>query len=340
MCLIHGLKARGKFTIMTDSKDKILNVNNLRVWFSTKKGPLKAVDGVSFDVRKGEVVGIIGESGSGKTVTALSLLQLVPFPGRVVGGSITFRGTDLLSLDETEMQNIRGNKISMIFQDPMTSLNPSMTVGRQVAESYVLHKKRPWKQAIDSAISILEEVKIPSPKIRSREHPHEFSGGMRQRVMIAMALACEPELLIADEPTTALDVTIQAQILDLIRETRKTRNMSIIYITHALGVVAEICDRVNVMYAGSIVESADVDDILRQPLHPYTQGLLECVPQVGQFSRLKPLPGAPPVLTAEDDKGCPFRDRCFAVMDKCAFEKPPQLNIGSNHKVSCWMVKA
>lgn len=324
---------------MVDSNDTILDVQNLRVWFFTKKGQLKAVDGVSFDVRKGEIVGIIGESGSGKTVTALSLLQLVPFPGRVVDGSIKFRDIDLLSLDEIEIQSIRGNKISMIFQDPMTSLNPSMTVGRQVAESYVLHKKTSWKRAIDSAKSILGEVKIPSPKIRANEYPHEFSGGMRQRAMIAMALACTPELLIADEPTTALDVTIQAQILDLIRETRKKREMSIIYITHALGVVAEICDKVNVMYAGSIVKSAEVFDILKKPLHPYTQGLLECVPRVGKFSKLKSLPGAPPVLTVDDDRGCPFKDRCFAVMEKCEIEKPPLVDVGSNHKVCCWMVK-
>jgi oligopeptide/dipeptide ABC transporter ATP-binding protein len=325
---------------MADSNDTILDVNDLRVWFSTKKGQLKAVDGVSFNVRKGEVVGIIGESGSGKTVTALSLLQLVPFPGRVVSGSIKFRDIDILSLDKTEIQNIRGNKISMIFQDPMTSLNPSMTVGRQVGESYVLHKNFSWKRAIDTAKLILGEVKIPSPKNRANEYPHEFSGGMRQRAMIAMALACAPELLIADEPTTALDVTIQAQILDLIRETRKKRDMSIIYITHALGVVAEICDRVNVMYAGSIVESASVNDILKKPLHPYTQGLLECVPRVGKFSKLKPLPGSPPVLTVEDDIGCPFKDRCFAVMDQCELEKPPQVDVGSEHKVCCWMVKA
>ena len=323
---------------MADSVDTILDVKNLHVSFFTKEGQLKAVDGVSFDVREGEVVGIIGESGSGKTVTSLSLLQLVPFPGRVVGGSITFRDIDLLSLDETEIQSIRGNKISMIFQDPMTSLNPSMTVGRQVAESYVLHRKTAWKHAIESAKTILGEVNIPSPEIRGNEYPHQFSGGMRQRSMIAMALACEPDLLIADEPTTALDVTIQAQILELIRETRKKRNMSIIYITHALGVVAEICDRVNVMYAGSIVESAHVGDLLKQPQHPYTQGLLACVPRVGQFSRLKSLPGAPPVLTVEDDKGCPFKDRCFAVMAKCEYEKPTLVEVSPHHKVSCWMV--
>jgi oligopeptide/dipeptide ABC transporter ATP-binding protein len=325
---------------MSNAIDTILEVNDLRVWFFTNRGQLKAVDGVSFDVRKGEVVGIIGESGSGKTVTSLSILQLVPFPGRVVSGTIKFRDVDLLSLDKTEIQNIRGNKISMIFQDPMTSLNPSMTVGRQVAESYVLHKKSPWKKAIESAKSILGEVKIPSPENRLNEYPHQFSGGMRQRGMIAMALACEPELLIADEPTTALDVTIQAQILELIRETRKTRNMSIIYITHALGVVAEICDRVNVMYAGSIVESAEVGDLLKQPLHPYTQGLLECVPRVGQFSKLKPLLGTPPVLTEEDKMGCPFRDRCYGVIDKCEVEKPQLLENGSDHKVSCWLVES
>jgi oligopeptide transport system ATP-binding protein len=324
---------------MSDAVETILDVNDLRVWFFTNRGQLKAVDGVSFDVRKGEVVGIIGESGSGKTVTSLSMLQLVPFPGRIVSGTIKFRDVDLLSLDKKEIQNIRGNKISMIFQDPMTSLNPSMTVGRQVAESYVLHKKFTWKKAIDSAKSILGEVKIPNPEDRVDEYPHQFSGGMRQRGMIAMALACEPEILIADEPTTALDVTIQAQILELIRETRKKRDMSIIYITHALGVVAEICDRVNVMYAGSIVESAEVRDLLNQPLHPYTQGLLDCVPRVGQFSRLKPLFGTPPVLTVEDYIGCPFKDRCYAVMDKCEVEKPQFLDVGSNHKVGCWLVE-
>jgi oligopeptide/dipeptide ABC transporter ATP-binding protein len=324
---------------MSEAADLILDVKDLRVWFFTKRGHLKAVDGVSFDVRKGEVVGIIGESGSGKTVTSLSLLQLVPYPGRVVDGSIHFHDIDLLKLDESEIQDIRGNKISMIFQDPMTSLNPSMTVGRQVAESYVLHKKFTWKRAIDSAISILGEVKIPSPENRINEYPHQFSGGMRQRGMIAMALACEPELLIADEPTTALDVTIQAQILELIRETRRKRDMSIIYITHALGVVAEICDRVNVMYAGNIVESAEVDVLLKEPLHPYTQGLLDCVPRVGHFSKLKPLLGTPPVLTVEEERGCPFKDRCYAVMPKCEDENPPQIAVGPDRRVSCWLVE-
>ncbi len=321
---------------MDSHNEAILKVRDLRVWFFTTHGRLKAVDGVDFDVRKGEVVGIIGESGCGKTMTALSVLRLIPFPGRIVSGSIMFQGRDLLSLNEREMLGIRGNHISMIFQDPLTALNPSMTVGKQVAEPFVLHKRTRWKRALEWAVSLLKEVGIPLPDIRADEYPHEFSGGMRQRAMIAMALACEPELLIADEPTTALDVTIQAQILDLIREVQRSRGTSIIYITHALGVVAEMCDRVNVMYAGSIVESADVREILKNPYHPYTQGLLECVPKVGEYARLKPLPGAPPVLSAEEDVGCAFAPRCSALSEQCRHGMPPLVEVGQDHRARCW----
>lgn len=323
---------------MQYSNETILRVAGLRVQFFTSRGRLKAVDGVDFEVHKGEALGLIGESGCGKSMTALSILRLIPYPGRIVDGSIWFEDTELLSIPEEEMESIRGNRISMIFQDPMTALNPSMTIGNQIAESFVLHKKTPWQRGVALTVSLLKEVGVPLPDVRVREYPHQFSGGMRQRAMIAMALACEPRLLIADEPTTALDVTIQAQILDLIREVRRSHTTSIIFITHALGVVAEMCDRVAVMYAGSIVESTDVLTLFKQPLHPYTQGLLASSPKLGSYTRLKPLQGQPPVLTVEEDIGCAFAPRCGVTTDICEREKPQLVEIKPGHKVRCWRV--
>lgn len=326
---------------MTVSTDTVLAVHDLRVQFFTSHGRLKAVDGVDFEIRKGEVLGLIGESGCGKSMTALSILRLIPFPGRIVGGSIKFRDVDVIEASEDEMEQIRGNRISMIFQDPMTALNPSLTVGKQIAESFVLHQKTAWRRGIEMTVSLLKEVGVPLPEARVREFPHQFSGGMRQRAMIAMALACEPELLIADEPTTALDVTIQAQILDLIREVRGTHGTSIIFITHALGVVAEMCDRVAVMYAGKIVESTDVHTLFRDPLHPYTRGLLASLPRLGTGGedRLTPLQGQPPVLSAEEDSGCAFAPRCPSAIDKCA-QGPELAEIYPGHAVRCWRVNA
>ena len=310
----------------------ILEVKNLRTAFRTEYGWVNAVDGVSFSVAPGRTLGIVGESGCGKSVTSLSIMRLIPDPpGRVVGGEILYKGKDLLKFTESDMRSIRGNEISMIFQEPMTSLNPVFTIGDQIMEPLRVHQKLSRADARKKAIDMLKLVNIPSPESRVDEYPHQLSGGMRQRVMIAMALACNPQVLIADEPTTALDVTIQAQILELLRDVRERLGMALILITHDLGVVAETADDVMVMYAGKAVEQGPVAEIFARPRHPYTQGLLGSIPKTASHAqRLLAIPGMVPALH-ELPKGCSFQDRCPHVMDKCRAEEPT-LKDG----VSCW----
>lgn len=317
----------------------LLEVKNLRTFFATEEGTVAAVDDVSFGIKPGEILGLVGESGCGKSVTSLSILRLVAPPGRIAGGEIFFEGRDLLKLPAKEMQSIRGNKISMIFQEPMTSLNPVMTIGDQVAETLVLHRKLSRKEATASAVDLLASVRISDPQQRIREYPHQLSGGMRQRVMIAIAIACKPALLIADEPTTALDVTIQAQILDLLLRLRQEFGLSILLITHALGVVAEVADRVVVMYAGKIVEEAPVKEIFAHPCHPYTVGLLDSIPRIGtegeKQKRLKTIDGTVPDL-AHLPPGCSFYDRCKDRMETCAGSFPKTTTVGPDHFVACY----
>lgn len=312
----------------------VLSVSGLRTYFFTKKGTVKAVDDVSFDLRKGEILCIVGESGSGKTVTALSLLRLVEPPGRTVDGKIMFEGKDLLDIPLIEMQDVRGNRISMIFQDPHTSLNPVFTIGDQIMEAMTAHKRYAKIEAKAQALELLRLVEIPEPERRFHEYPHQFSGGMKQRVMVAMALACEPIVLIADEPTTALDLTIQAQILDMFKEFQKKFNMSIIYITHDLGVVSELADRVAVMYAGRIMEKGFGEDVLKNPLHPYTRGLMECLPSENE--NLASIPGTIPGLI-NPPEGCIFHPRCSRVMDICRADRPDFIEMEPEHYVNCFL---
>jgi ABC transporter./Oligopeptide/dipeptide transporter, C-terminal region. len=316
--------------------DTLLKVNSLKTYFYTIDGVMPAVDDVSFEVMRGETLGIVGESGSGKSVTALSIMRLVPHPpGRIVGGSINFKGDELLTKKEYEMRMIRGNKIAMIFQDPMTSLNPLFTIGDQIIEALVTHQDLSRREARDRAIEMLKLVGIPSPEKRVDDYPHQMSGGMRQRVMIAMGLSCRPDLLIADEPTTALDVTIQAQILELISEMKQKMNMSVIIITHDLGVVAEVADRVVVMYAGRVMEYGSVKDVFSMPLHPYTRGLMDSIPKIDvNEDRLKSIEGTLPTLT-EKFKGCRFKDRCVMADRVCHEEEPPIVEI-DNRQVRCF----
>jgi oligopeptide/dipeptide ABC transporter ATP-binding protein len=316
-----------------------LEVNDLKTYFDTDEGTVKAVDGVSFHIDKGETLGVVGESGSGKSVTSLSAMRLIPQPpGRFAGGEIKFEGQDLLKKSEREMRRIRGNEISMIFQEPMTSLNPVYTVGDQIAEAIVLHQGKTKKQAMKMATEMLDLVGIPEPAKRVKNYPHQMSGGMRQRVMIAMALSCGPKLLIADEPTTALDVTIQAQILDLMRKLQKEIGMSILFITHDLGVVAEIADRVVVMYAGRAVEEANVNDIYANPKMPYTRGLLNSIPRVDKAAihqeRLEAIPGNVP-NPLHLPEGCAFHPRCKYVRDECKQAIPTLEDSGGGHMVRC-----
>ncbi len=309
--------------------EKILEVKNLRTSFKTEEGELTAVDDVSFDVFKGKTLGIVGESGCGKSVTSLSIMRLIPDPpGRVVGGEILFKGRDLLKLSSAEMRSIRGNEISMIFQEPMTSLNPVFTIGNQLREAISIHSNLSRKAVADKAVEMLTLVGIPSPSKRVEDYPHQLSGGMRQRVMIAMALSCNPSILIADEPTTALDVTIQAQILDLLRDLQARLGMAIILITHDLGVVAEMADEVVVMYAGRVAEKAQVRDIFRSPKHPYTRGLLNSIPTLRKDptgkvkrNRLETIPGIVPNLL-HLPRGCRFQERCAFVIDACRGDEP------------------
>jgi peptide/nickel transport system ATP-binding protein len=322
-------------------EEMVLDVKGLRTVFFTNSGLFKAVDDVSFSVRRGETLAIVGESGCGKSVTALSVMRLVPDPpGRIVGGSIMLEGTDLLSLDESEMRAIRGNRISMIFQEPMTSLNPVMRIGDQITEAVRLHRQMSRKEATAKAVEMLRLVKIPEAERRAQEYPHQLSGGMRQRAMIAMALACRPALLIADEPTTALDVTIQAQILALILELQKELGMGLVLITHDLGVVAQTAQRVIVMYAGRKVEEADVETLFASPRHPYTRGLMASIPSLPSLSTnadapLVEIPGMVPSLT-NLPKGCAFAPRCGLVMARCREEYPPLQAWDENHLAACW----
>jgi len=322
-------------------EEMVLDVKGLRTVFFTNSGLFKAVDDVSFSVRRGETLAIVGESGCGKSVTALSVMRLVPDPpGRIVGGSIMLEGTDLLGLDESEMRAIRGNRISMIFQEPMTSLNPVMRIGDQITEAVRLHRQMSRKEATAKAVEMLRLVKIPEAERRAQEYPHQLSGGMRQRAMIAMALACRPALLIADEPTTALDVTIQAQILALILELQKELGMGLVLITHDLGVVAQTAQRVIVMYAGRKVEEADVETLFASPRHPYTRGLMASIPSLPSLSTnadapLVEIPGMVPSLT-NLPKGCAFAPRCGLVMARCREEYPPLQAWDENHLAACW----
>ncbi len=317
--------------------DVLLEVRNLRTHFDTDRGLFRAVDGISFDVRRGRTVGLVGESGCGKSVTSLSIMGLVPSPpGRVAADALRFAGRDLLTMSADERRKLRGGKMSMIFQEPMTSLNPVRTIGHQIIEAVRAHTDLSMAAARDRAIEVLELVRIPSPASRVDEYPHRLSGGMRQRVMIAMALACDPELLIADEPTTALDVTIQAQILDLLHGLQARLGMAILIITHDLGVIAEVADEVIVMYAGKIVESAPVAQLFADPQHPYTIGLLGSIPRLGEYrERLATIEGTVP-SPANQPKGCRFSPRCPFADARCVAEPPELRTLGSGHQVACW----
>jgi len=317
----------------------LLEVRNLKTHFPTRSGLVRAVDGVNFHLDQGELLGLVGESGCGKSMTALSVMRLVAAPGRIVNGEIRFDGEDLLKLSDREMRELRGDDIAMIFQDPMTSLNPVFTVGEQIAEALRLHRKLSPKQARQSAIEAMREVAIPDPARRASDYPHQLSGGMRQRVMIAMALACNPRLLIADEPTTALDVTIQAQILELLNELRVQRQLAVLLITHDLGVVAEVADRVAVMYTGRIVEASPVDELFARPKHPYTEGLLRSVPKltaehVAKRERLETIEGTVPRPT-DLPPGCHFAPRCPHRMPRCTEEDIPLYELEGEVKVRC-----
>jgi oligopeptide/dipeptide ABC transporter ATP-binding protein len=323
--------------------DAVLKIDDLKTYFFTDRGVVKAVDGVSLDLGRGESLGIVGESGSGKSVTFLSVLKLIQYPGRTVGGRILFEGDDLLQKNESQMMNLRGTKISMIFQDPLTALNPVLKIGDQISETIVFHQKRslsknasvsrrlsnwvdPWaqksleRQARDRALEMLELVRIPSAAQRLEEYPHQFSGGMRQRVVIAIALSCEPSVLIADEPTTALDVTIQAQILELLTEIRQKIRMSLVLVTHDFGVVKDLCDRIAVMYAGRVIELSGVSHLFANPRHPYTKALMECIPDASK-KKVRPIPGFVPSLI-DPPGGCSFHPRCQQAMERCKVETP------------------
>ena len=319
---------------------KLLSVRDLKTSFFTHVGEVKAVRGISFDVNEGEVLGIVGESGSGKSVTSLSIMGLLQYPGRVVDGEILLNGEDILTYSKDQMRKMRGKEIAMIFQDPMTSLNPVYTIGNQVMEMILEHEKMTKREARARAIEMLKLVGIPAAEKRIDSYPHEFSGGMRQRVMIALALSCNPKLLIADEPTTALDVTIQAQILSLIKSLNKQFGMTTMLITHDLGVVATVCDKVAVMYGGLIMEYGTVDEIFYHPRHPYTMGLLGSIPHVdgGEKRRLIPIDGTPPDLI-NPPKGCPFSTRCKYCMNICTQEQPPYF-AEDKHRTMCWMLDA
>ena len=321
------------------TKNTLLEVTDLCTRFHIPEGTVYAVNGISFHVAEGETLAVVGESGCGKSVSMLSIMRLIPLPpGEIVKGTALYRGEDLFKKSESEMEHIRGREIAMIFQDPMTSLNPVLTVGKQITESLHCHMGLEQDAAEQRAVELLERVGISDPARHLHDYPHQFSGGMRQRVMIAMALACEPSLLIADEPTTALDVTIQAQITELVEHLRDQYHMAIIWITHDLGVVAGLADRVNVMYSGYIVEQAGVDGLYENPQHPYTHSLLKALPRVDQrrHHRLKSIPGAPPSLLVEP-KGCPFAPRCEHVIERCHVENPPLMPVGLDHTAACWV---
>lgn len=317
--------------------ERILDIKNLKTYFYTDEGVVPAVDGLDFSLDKGETLAIVGESGCGKSVTSLSILRLIPNPpGRITDGEIVYKGKDLLKISEKEMRSVRGNEISMIFQEPMTSLNPVFTVGKQIMESLIFHQKMTKEQARERAVEMIKLVGIPTPEKCINNYPHQLSGGMRQRVMIAMALACNPKILIADEPTTALDVTIQAQILNLMSDLKEKTNTAIILITHDLGIVAQIAKNVMVMYAGQEVEYADVRNIFKNPLHPYTVGLLESIPMINEDKeKLYNIKGTVP-SPVNYPKGCRFAPRCQDVFEKCINEAPPLIKLESQRKVRCW----
>jgi peptide/nickel transport system ATP-binding protein/oligopeptide transport system ATP-binding protein len=314
----------------------LLSVEHLTTVFDTARGPVPAVNGVSFEIRAGETLGLVGESGSGKTVTALSIMRLVQPPGRIAGGVLRFKGRDLLALSERDMREVRGADISLIFQEPMTALNPVFTVGDQIGEALVVHDRATRRQAKSKAIDLLRAVGIPTPESRVGDYPHQLSGGMRQRVMIAIALACRPSLVIADEPTTALDVTIQAQILELLREMKSAFNLSLLLITHDLGVIAETADRVAVMYAGRIVETGPVAAIFSSPAHPYTRGLLASIPGGAPGRRLRAIEGSVPLLDALPP-GCAFHPRCPDRFDPCTSAPPPDYAAGPGQTAKCYL---
>ena len=314
----------------------LLEVNNLHTSFFTPAGEVRAVNGVSFNLERGKVLGIVGESGSGKSVTAYSIMQILASTGRIVDGSIKLDGKELVNASEKVMKTVRGNKISIIFQDPMTSLNPTYTIGRQLMEAITLHTDRNKKQARDRAVEMLRLVNINEPEKRMKQYPYEFSGGMRQRIMIAMALACEPDILIADEPTTALDVTIQAQILDLMKDLQRELGMAIIMITHDLGVVAQLCDEVIVLYAGSICEQGTADEIFYNPKHEYTKGLMRSIPTADTAgTKLQPISGTP-IDLLNMPEGCPFAPRCDNAMKICLRERCERMKINEDHMAACW----
>ena len=320
--------------------EKLLEIKDEKLSFFTPAGEVKALNGVSFSMNEGEVLGIVGESGSGKSVTAYSIMGLTAYPGKLIGGTIYFNGHQIEKMSEKEMRKIRGNEVSIIFQDPMTSLNPVYTIGNQITEVIRLHTGKSKKEAYDRAKELLELVGINEPAKRLKQYPHELSGGMRQRVMIAIALACEPKLLIADEPTTALDVTIQAQILELMQELRQKLGMSIIMITHDLGVVASMCERIAVMYAGHIVEYGTADEIFYEPKHEYTKGLINSIPKLSapEIERLVPIEGQP-VDLLNPPAGCPFAPRCANCMKICLREMPPKTELSDTHYSHCWLLQ-
>jgi oligopeptide transport system ATP-binding protein len=316
----------------------LLEVKNLATQFNTESGVVKAVDGITYEINEGETLALVGESGCGKSVSALSIMRLIPNPpGKITSGQVIFDGEDILTISDSDMRKIRGNRIAMIFQEPMTSLNPVLTIGKQITESLELHLNMDSTQAKDRAGDLLGQVGIPDGHARLNDYPHQFSGGMRQRVMIAMGLTCNPRLLIADEPTTALDVTIQAQILELIQGISKELGLAVLIITHNLGVVARYADRVNVMYAGKIIERGNADDIYANPKHPYTLGLIKSVPRLDQSKgdKLQPIEGMPPDLISLP-AGCAFRARCKFSIDKCATDIPELTTVGNEHTAACW----
>ncbi|OQA21397.1 MAG: Oligopeptide transport ATP-binding protein OppD [Actinobacteria bacterium ADurb.Bin346] len=322
----------------SNADKKLVEIKDLSISFFTPAGEVKAVRGVSWSLREGEALGIVGESGSGKSVSVYALMGILQNPGKVIGGSITFNNIDMLKLKESQWRLIRGKDMSMIFQDPMTSLNPVYTVGNQIAETVLAHTRTTAQKANKEAVKSLARVHIPNPERRARQYPFEFSGGMRQRAMISMALSCEPKLLIADEPTTALDVTIQAQIIELLKELKKNTNMGIILITHDMGIITDICEDVIIMYGGQVMESASVKELYKNPAHPYTLGLLECLPRLSSDSDepLKPIEGSP-VDLLNPPKGCPFAPRCFKCMKICLNNQPPNFEIKPGHHSACWL---
>ena len=318
-----------------ENREKLLSVQDLKLWFENDYGMVQILNGINFDIYKGETLGIVGESGCGKSMTSFSIMRLLETPPARYEGQILLQGQDLLKLNDRQMQKLRGSKVSMIFQEPMTSLNPLFTLGQQMTETYIQHQGMSKKEAREKSIEMLRMVRMSEPEQRIDEYPHQLSGGMRQRVMIAMALACRPELLIADEPTTALDVTIQAQVLDLMRDLQRELGTAIAFITHDLGVIREMCDRVVVLYCGEVMETATVEELFRNPKHPYTEGLLATLPKFGQSGKLMTIPGMVPP-SGQFPKGCVFAPRCKYATEQCRACKPDSYDVGDDHLVRCF----